>query len=230
VVTSKLVVEGRKKVDGPQPGLGLRGSDELDRDAQAQARHIKRRAMLATLMFAGLRISELLALRWRDVDLAAGWLMVSESKTDAGRRRVKIRGALRDDLLAVRASCSAEQEGLVFASRTGRRLSAGNFRSRLLAAATRRADENLAKLARPPLPDGLTPHALRRTFASLLYALGESPPVVMAEMGHASPALALRVYAQAMRRGEAEKIALQVLVDGPVGQERTLVGLQGSAS
>ena len=33
----------------------------------------------------------------------------------------------------------------------------------------------------------------------MLYALGESPPVVMAEMGHTDPGLALKVYAQAMR-------------------------------
>ena len=32
----------------------------------------------------------------------------------------------------------------------------------------------------PPLP-ALTPHGLRRSFASLLYAIGEPPPVVMAE-------------------------------------------------
>ena len=55
--------------------------------------------MLAVLVFAGLRINELCALRWRDVDLAAGWLHTG-SKTDAGRDRVvKIRGALRDELL-----------------------------------------------------------------------------------------------------------------------------------
>ncbi len=40
--------------------------------------------MLATLTFAGLRIGELCALRWRDVDLAGGWLHVGETKTDAG--------------------------------------------------------------------------------------------------------------------------------------------------
>src|SRR5205807_9301634 len=44
----------------------------------------KRRAMLATLTFAGLRISELLDLEWRDVDLAAGRLRVRSAKTDAG--------------------------------------------------------------------------------------------------------------------------------------------------
>jgi integrase len=48
--------------------------------------------MLAVLVFAGLRISELLALRWRDLDLTAGWLHVAESKTDAGTRSIKIRG------------------------------------------------------------------------------------------------------------------------------------------
>jgi integrase len=63
--------------------------------------HIERRAMLSTLTFVGLRIGELCALRWRDVDLAGGWLHTG-SKTDAGWRRVKIRGALRDELLAVR--------------------------------------------------------------------------------------------------------------------------------
>ena len=56
----------------------------------------------------------------------------------------------------------------------------------------------------PPLPDKLTPHSLRRTFCSLLYALGEDPGVVMDEMGHTDPGLALRVYRQSMRRGEDE--------------------------
>lgn len=37
----------------------------------------------------------------------------------------------------------------------------------------------------------------------------------MDEMGHTDPALALRVYRQAMRRGEEEKEALRALVEGP---------------
>jgi integrase len=59
----------------------------------------------------------------------------------------------------------------------------------------------------------LTPHSLRRTFASILYALGEDPGVVMDEMGHTDPALSLRVYRQSMRRGEDEKQALRALVE-----------------
>jgi integrase len=73
-----------------------------------------------------------------------------------------------------------------------------NFRNRVLAPAVKRADENLAKRELAPLPPKLTPHSLRRTFASLLYALGETPPVVMQEMGHTDPALALRIYARAI--------------------------------
>jgi integrase len=30
-----------------------------------------------------------------------------------------------------------------------------------------------------PLPDRITPHSLRRTFASLRYALGEDPGIVI---------------------------------------------------
>jgi len=79
------------------------------------------------------------------------------------------------------------------------------------------AGENLAAAGLPPLPDRLTPQSLRRTFASVLYAVGEIPPVVMVEMGHGDPQLALRVYAQAMRRGDLEAGKLRRLLDGGFG-------------
>ena len=192
--------------------LGAAG--ELDRKAHLACRHVERRAMLATLTFAGPRIGELCALRWRDVDLAAGWLHVEDSKTDAGRRRVKIRGALRDELMTVSARRSVEQGGYVFPTASGARMSADNFRSRVLRAAVKRANSNLEGKGLSPLPEGLTPHSLRRTFASVLYALGEPPPVVMAEMGHTDAALTLKVYAQAMRLTGREKAQLRALIEG----------------
>jgi integrase len=101
-----------------------------------------------------------------------------------------------------------------FPTATGGPQSADNFRARTLKAAVKRANEILAERGTAPLPDGLTPHSLRRTFASVLYALGEDPGVVMDEMGHTDPALALRVYRQTMRRGDDEKEQLRALVEG----------------
>ena len=91
-----------------------------------------------------------------------------------------------------------------------------------------RANQNLAAHGLAPLPKGITPHSLRRTFASVLYALGEDPGVVMDEMGHTDPGLALRVYRQAMRRGEDEKAQLRALVEGSdtAGLDPELSGLE----
>jgi integrase len=80
--------------------------------------------------------------------------------------------------------------------------------------AVARANEQLTDSGHVLIPDGLTPRSLRRTFASLLYAIGEPPPVVMAEMGHTDPALALRIYAEAMRRDPGENERLSALVEG----------------
>jgi integrase len=48
-----------------------------------------------------------------------------------------------------------------------------------------------------PLPDGLTPHSLRRTFASILVATGNDPVYVMGQMGHTDPKFTVKVYARA---------------------------------
>jgi len=193
----------------------LDAAGELDRDAHRDRRHIERRAMIATLVFAGLRIGELCGLRWRDVDLDAGWLQVGEAKTDAGTRRIKLRGTLIAELTRVRALRTVtDADGFVFATSTGKRQSTDNLRSRVIGASVERANENLRARGHSPLPEGITPHSLRRTFASILYAIGEDPGVVMDEMGHTDPALALRVYRHAMRRGGDEKASLRLLVEG----------------
>jgi integrase len=196
----------------------LEAARELDSAARADRRHVHRRALISTLVFAGLRIDELCGLRWRDVDLAAGWLSVADAKTDAGVRRIRIRGALRDELLTLRVDPPRPDE-FVFATSRGRRPSPDNTRNRVLAPAARLASDRLVEQGLTPLPDRVTPHSLRRTFASVLYALGEDPGIVMDEMGHTDPALALRVYRQAMRRDEGERERLRALVEGQVLQQ-----------
>jgi integrase len=58
------------------------GARELDREARIDRRAIPRAAPLSTLMFSGVRIGEALALRWADVDLAAGRMRINDSKTE----------------------------------------------------------------------------------------------------------------------------------------------------
>jgi integrase len=107
-------------------------------------------------------------------------------------------------------------DGYVLPTSEGGPTKADNFRNRVLAAAVTRANKHLAEDGLPPLPAKPTPHSMRRIFASVLYALGEDPGVAMDEMGHTDPGLALRIYRQAMRRGENEKAALRRLVEGSV--------------
>lgn len=202
----------------------LTAAGELDVDASRERRHIPKRAILATMIYAGVRIGELCSLRWRDVDLDTGWLHVPGTKTGEADRRVRIRGALAGELQALRDRTPVDQDAYVFATRSGRRQYESHVRTRTLGEAVKRANANLAAKDLSPLPEHLTPHSLRRTFATVLYALGEAPPVVMAEMGHTSPALALRVYAQALRLSDDERDQLAALV---AGAEKAHKGTRG---
>jgi integrase len=186
----------------------------LDRERDGRTRPY-RRALLAVLVLAGLRIDEALSLRWRYVDLAAGRLRVVAGKTDAAARVVPLLPALRDELLAVAARRrDTDPSALVFPTRTGGKLSATNVRRRVLAPAVTVANAALAERDLEPLPDGLTPHSLRRTCASILVALGWDPARVMRTLGHTTAAFTLSVYARSMDWTEGEPERLRALVEG----------------
>lgn len=191
----------------------LDAAGELDQAARRDRQHVPRRAMLATLVYAGLRIGELTELRWRDVDLAASRVTVRASKTDAGVREIDMLPVLRDELLALKAgSRHTEVNDRVFPTRTGSEHGASNIRRRVLAPAIERANERLAQAEEVPLREHLTPHKLRHTYASLLVALGVDPGSVMDQLGHSDPTFTLRVYRHGMRRDETSKAALRQLV------------------
>ncbi len=148
------------------------------------------------------------------MDLATGWLTGGDSKTDAGRRRVKIRGALTDELLSVRSPATVGQDAYVFPTRTGARVGADTFRNRVLALAVKRTNENLERAELPPLPDKLTPTPCGGRSARCCTRSGRRRRWSWREMGHTDPALALRVYAQAMRRDESQQAQLRALAEG----------------
>jgi integrase len=174
-----------------------------------------RRAIIATLVFAGPRAHELCQLLWRDIDLANGRIHVGRSKTQAGLREIPLLPVLRDELAAHKAgSYRAGPDDPVFPTGTGGTRDKDNLRNRILPPAIERADQLLHKRGQTPLPTGLTPHKLRHTFASILVACGEDPASVMAQLGHTDPKFTLRVYTHLMRRDPAERKRLMTLVSG----------------
>ena len=102
-------------------------------DGLARCRHGQRRALVATLVFAGLRISEALSLRWSDVDLARGTVKVRQGKTDAAARTVNLLPVLRDELSSYAARVLGSPDAIVFATTTGGQQSPSNVRRRVLA-------------------------------------------------------------------------------------------------
>jgi integrase len=114
----------------------------------------------------------------------------------------------------------------VFGTSKGERQGESNIRRRVLAPAVDLANERLEERGEVPLPDGLTPHKLRHTFASVLVALGVDPGSVMDQLGHTDPSFTLRVYRHGMRRDDASKQALRELVGTA---DRAAVGSNGAA-
>lgn len=95
----------------------------------------RRRPLIATLLFAGLRIGELQALRWSDVDFLRSTIRVRQAKTDAGVRIVNIVPILRRELGQYRNHIQAAPSQLVFPTAQGRPLGSSNIRIRMLARA-----------------------------------------------------------------------------------------------
>jgi integrase len=157
----------------------------------------------------------------RDVDLAAGRLVVRDAKTDAGVREVDLTPALRELLTENHMSTAHRAPDLpFFATSSGRRRDKDNVRNRVLRPALERANLRLQEAGSPPLPEAITPHSLRRTYISLLLTAGADPQYVMQQVGHTDPALTLRIYAQVLKRrqrhhGGAVDDVLQSAVQPP---------------
>jgi integrase len=171
------------------------------------------RPVIAVLLGAGLRVSEAVALDWQDVNLATGTLTVLEAKTDAGTgREIDLPGGLVEELTEWKVRGAAELaewqakhpgEGApVFLSAHAgriRRQSAANV-ARRLKTAIRAANRRLDGLGIEAISERVTPHSLRRTYASLRAASGDDPVYIAEQLGHTDPRFTLTVYTKAVKR------------------------------
>jgi len=162
----------------------------------------RHRVILATLVGAGLRVGELRGLNWRDLDLGTATLTVQESKTPTGRQEVVLPSGLVTELWTLAATSPHTAPGdPVFISSQGTRQTPDNI-GRRLKTAIKKANVELEAKGIAPISERVTPHSLRRTYASLRFACGDDPVFVAEQGGWKDPAFALKVYAKAVRRRE----------------------------
>jgi integrase len=173
-------------------------------------------------LHTGMRQGELLALRWRDVDLSQGlidvnatlvrtggqWLR-SSTKSKAGTRRVAMAPTLRSALSRHRAlqaerllamGIRIDDDSLLFTDGWGNPLNGAHI--------TERSFKPLLRSLELP---AVRFHDLRHAFASMMLSQGVRVDLVSQMLGHASAVTTLSVYAhlmpgdqdEAMRRLEA---------------------------
>jgi len=189
----------RRFVEADELAELLSVAGELDRSARSNQR-IGRRPLIAVMAKSGLRVGEVCALRWRSVDTAHQRLVIEHAKTAAGVREVDLSLDLVEELNAWRAECKpASVDEFVFATASGRPRDKDSVRERVLVPVVDRVNEIRAgrRIAPPPK---ITPHALRRTYISLMLEAGAPLPYVMDQVGHADSKTTLEIYAQVQKR------------------------------
>src|SRR5215469_16965923 len=176
-------------------------------------------AVAITALFAGMRLGEVLALRWNRVDLDAKVVQVREAleqtkvfgirfklpKSRVGRRDITLPDILVDALrehrkamLELRMQLGAGKlpdDALLFADVDGGPLSP-------TAVSTAWAD--FAESVGIP---AVTFHALRHTHASQLIDQGVDIVTISKRLGHAKPDITLRTYAHMFRKDDSRAAA-----------------------
>lgn len=170
-------------------------------EALLAALPIGERALWATALYAGLRIGELRALRWSDVDFDSGLVRVDRGwddvdgeqdvKTDSGRRVVPLAGRLRAELVTHKLRTGRRDRELVF----GRTATTAFVRSTI----RRRSLDAWAAAGLEPL----TPHEARHTCASYLIAAGLNPKQIQTYIGHSDVRTTFNVYGHLLPGDEA---------------------------
>jgi len=191
--------------------------------------HEPYRTLFSLAAVTGARLSEVLGLRWADVDLqdtdAAEVRIAAQVdrrgvrrplKTEESRRTVEIPRQVAMMLARHKlASPTSTADAFVFATRSGRPLGQRNV-GRALRNAQRRAVDSAGRPTFPvlhetdergewiPVPHGAVPnfHSFRHSAASEAIAAGDSAEEVSWQLGHRNSIVTRTVYVQEIRSAE----------------------------
>lgn len=171
-------------------------------DLLSEAKGHRLEAILMVAIGTGMRLGEIFALKWENVDLdravlyvrhslmeVGGKVTLSEPKTSKSRRKIdlpqSVVAALREHKNRTEDEGFGE-EPWVFCSTTGTPLRRTHFRSNVFSKWTKAAGVSIRF------------HDLRHTSASLLLAAGIHPKVVQERLGHSQIGITLDIYSHVL--------------------------------
>lgn len=185
------------------------------------------RSIAGLLARTGMRIGEVLALRWRDVDLKAGNIRIrqtvyeghfDEPKTKRSNRTIPL-GPDAAEILSNRFSDSVKSDALVFSTRRGTVWSRRNLLNRQLMPTCKALGLT-----------GVNWHWLRHAYATMLDSAGTPISTTQALLGHSSAELTREVYLHSVpsdARVAIEKVEKMLETPKPasdaIGPNRTQV-------
>lgn len=164
------------------------------------------RNLIQFAFWTGMRTSELVALNWSDVDFVRGVVQVARAitqqskeaevtKTDAGKREVKLLAGAMEALTAQRQHTWITGNEIFQNPHTLARWSGDQpIRKTLWVGALKRSGVRYRY-----------PYQTRHTYASMMLSAGEHPMWVAKQMGHADWTMIARIYGKWMP--DADKIA-----------------------
>jgi integrase len=178
------------------------------------------------MLTAGTRLGETFGLEWKDVDLkrrtvtvrqalveVRGYTQITEPKTKGSRRTIDIGSTAIDALRRRKKDAAKEEHGssFVFVTPGGTHPRRSNLRR-----------DNLNPIAKKAKVEGVTPHGLRHTSATMSLIAGTSPKTVAARLGHADPQITLGLYSHYVPElGRQAAREIDAILTAPVKAKRS---------
>jgi integrase len=161
------------------------------------------RVMATVAICTGLRISEVLALRWEHINFPAGTMLVQrgvvngrigKNKTEASKAEIPLDGVFAQTLLDWRATKPYVSEGLVFPSPvTGRCFHAGTLMKKHIKPAGKQVGL-----------DAVGWHSFRHSYRGMLDDTGANTGTQQGLMRHANVSTTMNIYGRASMKAKQE--------------------------